>query len=66
MTYLAEVCEMTAGPRIVAAIDFGTYASGYAWTVLDPRVSDPAALRIVHKNSWPGNDDPSAAKTQGS
>ncbi|HEY7147486.1 MAG TPA: hypothetical protein VH637_24835 [Streptosporangiaceae bacterium] len=55
---------MASKPRVVAAIDFGTHASGYAWVVVDPRVSEPAALQIVHNKNWPGNEDVTAAKTR--
>ena len=55
---------MTSKPRVVAAIDFGTYSSGYAWMVVDPRVQDPAGYQIMHNKNWPGNDDVSAAKTR--
>jgi len=55
---------MPGNPRVVAAIDFGTYASGYAWLVVDPRVREPADYQIVHNNAWPGNEDVSAAKTR--
>lgn len=55
---------MAGNPRVVAAIDFGTYASGYAWLVVDPRVHEPADYQIVHNNAWPGNEDVSAAKTR--
>jgi molecular chaperone DnaK (HSP70) len=51
-------------PRAVAAIDFGTHGSGYAWAVLDPRHVDPASLGIAHNRAWTANTDQGAPKTR--
>lgn len=39
--------------RVVAAIDFGTYGTGYAWAVVDPRIRHKADRAINDKDDWP-------------
>lgn len=40
--------------RVVAAIDFGTHGTGYAWAVVDPRVTMKWQRDINDKDQWPG------------
>ncbi|WP_030611388.1 hypothetical protein [Streptomyces fulvoviolaceus] len=39
--------------RVVAAIDFGTYGTGYAWAVVDPRIRHKADRAINDRDDWP-------------
>ncbi|MET9295821.1 hypothetical protein [Streptomyces sp. NPDC003077] len=38
--------------RVVAAIDFGTHGTGYAWAVIDPRVTSRARMDINDRTQW--------------
>lgn len=40
--------------RVVAAIDFGTHGTGYAWAVVDPRVRAKWQREINDEDQWPG------------
>lgn len=40
--------------RVVAAIDFGTHGTGYAWAVIDPRVVTKWQREINDKDQWAG------------
>ncbi|MET8683884.1 hypothetical protein ABZV77_06670 [Streptomyces sp. NPDC004732] len=46
-----------AGHRVAAAIDFGTYASGYAWVPVNAR-GVPRTKEIVDHRGWPSARDP--------
>ncbi|WLW50572.1 hypothetical protein [Streptomyces sp. YU58] len=39
--------------RVVAAIDFGTYGTGYAWAVVDPRIRHKVDRAIQDREDWP-------------
>ncbi|MFI9168958.1 Hsp70 family protein [Streptomyces lincolnensis] len=39
--------------RVVAAIDFGTYGTGYAWAVVDPRIRHRSDRAIHDREDWP-------------
>ncbi|MFF1702977.1 Hsp70 family protein [Streptomyces sp. NPDC058252] len=49
--------------RVVAAIDFGTHGTGYAWAVVDPRIRSKAQREINDKSDWPGANGPYSPKT---
>jgi hypothetical protein len=40
--------------RVVAAIDYGTHGTGFAWTVIDNRNRDKARRDIYDRPDWPG------------
>ena len=48
---------MTA-PKVVAAIDFGTYGTGYAWTEVEGEEGSLRAHRSepIYRDRWPGLD----------
>ena len=37
--------------KVVAAIDFGTYGSGYAWAAISEQNKDPGSRQIKVRNS---------------
>ncbi|MFD0573601.1 Hsp70 family protein [Kitasatospora gansuensis] len=39
-------------PRVVAALDFGTHGTGFAWAVVEPGNADPHSRRIHFCNRW--------------
>src|SRR4051794_12475119 len=39
--------------RVVAAIDFGTHGTGFAWAVINERNKDVSARKIVTNVYWP-------------
>ncbi|MFD8882334.1 Hsp70 family protein [Streptomyces erythrochromogenes] len=39
-------------PRVVAAIDFGTHGTGFAWCVVEDGNSDPRKRQINYCNRW--------------
>ena len=49
--------------RVVAAVDFGTYGTGYAWAVVDPAVGHRADLAIHDRDDWPDAHGVPAPKT---
>jgi hypothetical protein len=42
------------GPRIAAAIDFGTHATGFAWALFADLDKDPSSASIQSYDTWPG------------
>ncbi|MEU6122422.1 hypothetical protein [Streptomyces sp. NPDC047123] len=50
------------GHRVAAAIDFGTYASGYAWVPVDAH-GVPRPDAIVDRTDWPGSREDAYPKT---
>ncbi|QDY79554.1 Hsp70 family protein [Streptomyces qinzhouensis] len=40
-------------PLIVAAVDFGTHGTGFAWTIIEPKNADPENRVINFCNRWP-------------
>ncbi|MEU1201624.1 hypothetical protein ABZ446_36145 [Streptomyces sp. NPDC005813] len=48
---------------MVAAIDFGTHSTGYAWAVVDPRIRTKAQREINDRNDWPGSNGAHSPKT---
>ncbi|MFE5561197.1 Hsp70 family protein [Streptomyces sp. NPDC056544] len=49
--------------RVVAAIDFGTHGTGYAWAVVDPRIRTKAKREINDTDEWPGSNGAHSPKT---
>jgi hypothetical protein len=49
--------------RVVAAIDFGTHGSGYAWTAVDPRWRTSSDREIYDFTHWRDARDPTYPKT---
>ncbi len=43
---------MTAKARVVAAIDFGTHGTGFAWASINHDNDDPARRRISFFDQW--------------
>ncbi|WP_225851287.1 Hsp70 family protein [Streptomyces sp. HPF1205] len=43
---------MSDEPKVAAAIDFGTYGSGYAWAVKCDQNDDPVARQILSRDQW--------------
>ncbi|MGW5158664.1 Hsp70 family protein [Nonomuraea wenchangensis] len=43
-----------ADHRVVAAIDYGTHGSGYAWTIVDERNRRRKDREIFDRQQWPG------------
>ncbi len=39
-------------PKVVAAIDFGTYGSGYAWAVISDQNQNPRTRQIKTRTQW--------------
>jgi molecular chaperone DnaK (HSP70) len=44
---------VTLRQKVVAAIDFGTHATGYAWAVINEHNRDAKRRRIYVKTQWP-------------
>ncbi|MFE4552174.1 Hsp70 family protein [Streptomyces sp. NPDC056785] len=42
------------GPKVVAAVDFGTHGTGFAWAVRTPRNDDPRTRRVQFFTRFPG------------
>jgi Hsp70 protein len=40
--------------RVIAAIDFGTYGTGFAWARVSEENADLATRRVIHFDSWEG------------
>ena len=47
-------------PRVVAAIDFGTHGTGFAWSVVEDCNKDPRGRKIHFCNRWESQPDPCA------
>jgi len=43
---------MTEQQRVVAAIDFGTHGTGFAWATLSETNRDPARRRVIFFDQW--------------
>ncbi|WP_147437482.1 Hsp70 family protein [Micromonospora musae] len=39
-------------PKVVAAVDFGTHATGYAWSVISPKNEDAKQRHIIYNTRW--------------
>ncbi|MFD0415177.1 hypothetical protein [Streptomyces sp. NPDC127108] len=50
--------------RVAAAIDFGTHASGYAWSAVTRDGADPRRRDIVDREQWPGTTEKRYPKTR--
>ncbi|MFI8346547.1 Hsp70 family protein [Streptomyces sp. NPDC085596] len=44
--------------RIIAAIDFGTHGTGFAWTTIDERHKDPKRRQVWFRTRWPNHPTP--------
>ncbi|GHC87477.1 hypothetical protein [Streptomyces flavofungini] len=55
---------MGARFRVAAAIDFGTHASGYAWTAVSRDHADPRRRDIVDRENWPETTEKRYPKTR--
>ncbi|MFJ3733014.1 Hsp70 family protein [[Kitasatospora] papulosa] len=44
--------------RVVAAIDFGTHGTGFAWTTIDERHKDPKRRQVWFRTRWPNHPTP--------
>ncbi|MFD1271337.1 hypothetical protein ACFQ51_03305 [Streptomyces kaempferi] len=42
------------GPKVVAAVDFGTHGTGFAWAVRTPPNDDPRTRRVQFFTRFPG------------
>ena len=44
--------------RVIAAIDFGTHGTGFAWTTIDERHKDPKRRQVWFRTRWPNHPTP--------
>ncbi|MCG7524332.1 HSP70 family protein [Streptomyces sp. OfavH-34-F] len=44
--------------RVIAAIDFGTHGTGFAWTTIDDRHKDPKRRQVWFRTRWPNHPTP--------
>ncbi|MCG7210754.1 Hsp70 family protein [Streptomyces arenae] len=44
--------------RVIAAIDFGTHGTGFAWTTIDERHKDAKRRQVWFRTRWPNHPTP--------
>lgn len=47
---------MSGGHRVIAAIDFGTHGTGFAWAKVSPENAALATRRIIYFEGWEGQN----------